>query len=57
MLFLSIVKEAPQNEKISTQILLKKDNMNIKKLKSNTLVKRANMFNARSNCINECTLA
>ena len=34
-----------------------KYNMNIKNLISNMLVKRTNMFNARSNCINECTIA
>ena len=48
-LFPSIVEEAPPNEKISILILLKKDSMNIKNFKSNMLIKRKNMFNARSN--------
>ena len=56
-LLFSIVKEAPPNEKININMLFKKYNMNIKKLKSNILVKRTNMFNVRSNCISECTVA
>ena len=31
--------------------------MNIKKIKSNMLIKRTYMFNARSNSLSECTVA